>query len=249
MALNPNILNDELFDKVSESINLQKPKRPKLRGVVDVIFLIDVSGSMGPAIDELTANIEKFIENLDENLIKEARIKIGSYSDLEVDEMRYALNLDRPFRDKNDIENLRKDLQECRNIVELGLGGDEPESALDAIYRAIGEFKEEWSKRRRVIILFTDAHTKPIHSSTVEGLNPDEAFEQLKKNILKEHVDIYIYAPLDRNFERLAREASKRVIYNAINEDGTSPVRALRNLDFSAVLETLGKSVSQPSEL
>jgi len=219
----------------------------KIKGVVDVIFLIDVSGSMGPAIDKLTDNIETFIENIDDNLVKEARIKIGSFSDIEVDPEEFSLNLNRPFRNKKEIVKIKDDLRECREIVAKGLGGDEPESSLDAIYKAIDEFKEDWSKRRRCIVMFTDAHSKPINLRTIPYGSEEDRFNLLVQKILENHIDLFIYAPLDRNFSNLSNEAPMRVIYEAINKTGTSPVEALRSLDFSRVLETLGKTVSQPS--
>src|SRR5688500_19439963 len=38
--------------------------RAKTKGVADIVFLIDVSGSMAPVIDALRANIETFIDSL-----------------------------------------------------------------------------------------------------------------------------------------------------------------------------------------
>ena len=39
-------------------------QQTKTRGVADIVFLIDVSGSMAPAIDALKANIGTFVESL-----------------------------------------------------------------------------------------------------------------------------------------------------------------------------------------
>ena len=245
MGLN-DINLDEFLDPVSGEVPGQN-SGIKIKGIVDVIFLIDVSGSMGPAIDKLTENIGVFIENIDDSLVKEAKIKIGSFSDLDVDPSHLALNLERPFRDKSKVDLLKKDLKECRDIVYMGLGGDEPESSLDAIYKAIDEFKEDWSKRRRCIVLFTDAHSKPLNEKTIPHISEEERFNVLVQKILGNHIDLFIYGPLDRNFSNLSNQAPQRVIYEAINKDGSSPVEALRNLDFSRVLETLGKTVSQPS--
>jgi hypothetical protein len=38
--------------------------RAKTKGVADVVFLIDVSGSMAPIIDALRKNIEAFVDSL-----------------------------------------------------------------------------------------------------------------------------------------------------------------------------------------
>lgn len=237
---------DEFLDPRSGEIPGQSAGL-KIKGIVDVMFLIDVSGSMGPAIDKLTESIGVFVENIDENYVKEARIKIGSFSDLEVDPSHLAMNLNRPFRDKKEISDIREDLKECRNIVSMGLGGDEPESSLDAIYLAIDNFKDDWNKRRRAVVLFTDAHSKPLNDKTIPSLNQEDKFAILTQKIMENHIDLFIYGPFDRNFSNLSNEVPQRVIYEAINKDGSAPVEALRNLDFSRVLAMLGKTVSQPS--
>lgn len=237
---------DEFLDPTSSEVPGQSAGL-KIKGIVDVIFLIDVSGSMGPAIDKLTESIGVFVENIDENYVKEARIKIGSFSDLEVDPSHLAINLNRPFRDKKEISDIKEDLKECRNIVSMGLGGDEPESSLDAIYLAIDNFKDDWNKRRRAVVLFTDAHSKPLNDKTIPSLNQEDKFAMLTQKIMENHIDLFIYGPLDRNFSNLSNEVPQRVIYEAVNKDGSAPVEALRNLDFSKVLAMLGKTVSQPS--
>lgn len=47
----------------ASSIPVSAP-RAKTRGVADIVFLIDISGSMKPCIDALRANIELFIDFL-----------------------------------------------------------------------------------------------------------------------------------------------------------------------------------------
>ena len=47
------------FDSLGAELEENK-KAPRIKGVVDIIFLIDVSGSMAPAIRELIANIDSF---------------------------------------------------------------------------------------------------------------------------------------------------------------------------------------------
>src|SRR4029450_9499880 len=39
-------------------------ERPKTKGVADIVFLVDISGSMSPCIDALRRNIEAFIDSL-----------------------------------------------------------------------------------------------------------------------------------------------------------------------------------------
>jgi uncharacterized protein YegL len=246
-------ISNEIIDEVGKQEGV---KKPKLRGVVDIIFLIDVSGSMAPAIEKLTKNIDFFIKNIDPTKIKNYRVKIGSFSDLEVDSSNLAMNLDRPWRENPQITQslnlIKNDLNECKQLVlDFYGGGDEPESSLDAIYRAIDLFTEDPNKRKRVIVLFTDASPKEIHSSTIDSDDTDreDKVQLLVQKILNERVYLFLYAPVADDYRYLSEHSNERVTYEALNEDGSNPVDALRKLDFSKVLETLGKSISQTSNL
>ncbi|HVF41195.1 MAG TPA: hypothetical protein VM939_14930, partial [Gemmatimonadaceae bacterium] len=63
--------------------------RAKTKGVADVVFLVDVSGSMSTCIDALRRNIEAFIDSLssgDANNaapVKDWRGKVVGYRDIE----------------------------------------------------------------------------------------------------------------------------------------------------------------------
>jgi len=64
--------------------------RAKTKGVADVVFLIDVSGSMSPIIDALRKNIEAFVDSLstgDANNappVRDWRGKVVGYRDVDV---------------------------------------------------------------------------------------------------------------------------------------------------------------------
>jgi len=223
----------------------------KVKGLVDVIFVIDVSGSMGPAIVNLTKNIHSFVDNIDSNLVSDFRIKIVSFSDLTCDTPKLALNLDRAWidnpRDNKTVYKVQEQLNECIDLVRLGGGCDEPESSLDAVYKSISLFQDNWCKRRRVIVLFSDASAKEITNATINASSREDKLKVLIQTIEEEHIDLFIFAPTADDYIYIARNGS-RIEYNAINEDGSAPVTALRNLNFDKVLENLGKTVSQPSD-
>jgi len=245
-----NLPNEVIKDAKVETVT-----KPTLKGIVDIIFLIDVSGSMAPAIEKLIQNLDTFVKHIDPTKVKDYRIKVGSFSDLEVDFDKLAMNLDRPWRENpttnQSLDLVKQDLNECKNLVlEYYGGGDEPESSLDAIYKAIDLFKEDPNKRKRVIVLFTDATPKEIQNSTIEGgkrLSREEKLQKLIQKIENERVYLFLYAPVHNDYTSLSREASDRVTYEALNEDGKDPKEALRNLNFDKVLEILGKSISQVS--
>src|SRR5688500_1895187 len=81
------------------------PPRAKTKGVADIVFLIDVSGSMAPIIDALRRNIEMFIDSLshgDANNaapVKDWRGKVMGYRDIEHAQAEGLPWIeDRPFR-------------------------------------------------------------------------------------------------------------------------------------------------------
>jgi hypothetical protein len=243
-------------NEVLETAQKETVAKPTIRGIVDVVFLIDVSGSMAPAIEELTKNIDTFVKNIDVTKVKDYRVKIGSFSDLEADFKELAMNLDRPWRENpqttQSLDLVKNDLNECKKLVtDYYGGGDEPESSLDAVYKAIDLFTEDPNKRKRVIVLFTDATPKEIQNDTIgKGeLSREDKLQLLVQKILNERVYLFVYAPVHKDYKYLVDNATDRVMYEALNEDGSNPVEALRNLKFDEVLEILGKSISQVSIL
>ena len=65
------------------------PTRAKTKGVADIVFMVDVSGSMKPCIDALRTNIEAFINSLSKGEannappVKDWRGKVVGYRDIE----------------------------------------------------------------------------------------------------------------------------------------------------------------------
>lgn len=143
----------------------------KVKGVVDLVFLIDVTGSMQNCIDALKANIKAFFDSLTRNEgngspIRDWRSKVVGYRDYSYDKEKWLEN--NPWRD--DVADLYADI----DSLKAKGGGDEPESLLDALLVLIdaGELTaqenadaDKWRPRHaaaRAIVVFTDAsyHTE-----------------------------------------------------------------------------------------
>jgi hypothetical protein len=141
----------------------------KVKGVVDIVILLDVSGSMQACIDAVKSSVSTFIEGLssrdanDEAPIKDWRIKVCGYRDQKVNATDWFV--DNPF--VRDVPSVQAQIA-AANLQASG-GGDEPESLLDALYKlaTIGEAGVQdtedpykWRVRgtsARTIIFFTDA--------------------------------------------------------------------------------------------
>jgi hypothetical protein len=109
--------------------------RAKTKGVADIVFLVDVSGSMQPCLDALVRNIEVFVDSLsrgDANNaapVKDWRGKVVGYRDFDSAPSEGLPWIeDHPF--VRDAVALKAQLATLRAQG----GGDEPESLLDALY-------------------------------------------------------------------------------------------------------------------
>ncbi len=137
-------------------------------GTVDLVFLIDGTGSMGPCMDALKSNINVFLDGLTglQSPVRDWRGKVVTYRDQAADGAGW-------FEDKAFVHNDAPGLKDqLRTLVADG-GGDEPESLLDALHRlcAMEQMAKgtqapdplKWRYRSdaaRVIIVFTDATYK-----------------------------------------------------------------------------------------
>jgi len=144
----------------------------KIKGVVDIVVLLDVSGSMQECIDAVKGSISTFISGLaakdanNESPIKDWRMKIAGYRDHQHNEATWFV--DNPF--VKDSAAVQAQLS-APNMQASG-GGDEPESLLDALLKLAkmeesgvqdGEDSNKWRSRgtvKRAIIFFTDATYK-----------------------------------------------------------------------------------------
>ncbi len=144
----------------------------KVKGVADIVVLLDVTGSMQECIDALKGSISAFIDSLsatnvnNENPIKDWRMKIVGYRDQQASGSDWFV--DNPF--VRDVTVLKAQLSNPN--MQANGGGDEPESLLDALFKLSkmdqagvqdGEDPLKWRARgtsARVVIFFTDATFK-----------------------------------------------------------------------------------------
>ena len=171
---------------------------PKVKGVVDVVILLDVTGSMQDCINAVKSNISSFISDLgkaDANgtaLIKDWRMKVCGYRDQASDGDSWFV--ENPF--VRDASSVQAQL-DSPNMAAQG-GGDEPESLLDALYHLgqtetagvqDGEDPPKWrplSAAKRVIAFFTDATFKtPMTLPEASGGTVVDVITLLQNNKIK----------------------------------------------------------------
>ena len=233
-------------------------QQTKTRGVADIVFLIDISGSMAPAIDALKANIGTFVESLSagegNNIspVRDWRAKAVGYRDFDEDPQPF---IDNPF--VSDVETLRGQLA---GLVAEG-GGDEPESLLDALYKVSTMPQTEkgaqsldatkWRYRSdaaRVVVVFTDASFKPTMSiPEAKG----GGVQDVMNAVINNRVILSLFAPDMPGYDELSQIDKSE--WEAISYPGLNPQDALAKFtsdqaNFKNTLRQLAASVSKSAE-
>jgi hypothetical protein len=236
--------------------------RTKTKGVADVVFLIDVSGSMAPIIDALRTNIEAFVDSLSAGgannaaPVRDWRGKVVGYRDIDAAASEGLQWIeDHPF--VRDTAALKAQLA---SLTAQG-GGDEPESLLDALYKIAtmeatpkGSQSEDpikWRYRSdaaRVVVVFTDASFK-------ETLNIPEAkggsLQDVANVVMANRIILSLFAPNFEGYDRLSQIDKSE--WEVVEYEGLNAQQALQKFtgdpaNFRTTLKQLAASVSRSAE-
>ena len=236
--------------------------RAKTKGVADLVFLVDVTGSMSTCIDALRKNIEAFIDSLsrgDENNaapVRDWRGKVVGYRDIEsADSEGVQWIVDNPF--VRDAGALKAQLA----ALKAEGGGDEPESLLDALYQVAtmeavpkgtqGEDATKWRYRSdaaRVVIVFTDASFKETMSlPAAKG----GSLQDVANVVMANRIILSLFAPNFEGYDRLSQIDKSE--WEVVEYEGLSAQEALQKYtadaaNFRTTLKQLAASVSRSAE-
>jgi hypothetical protein len=229
----------------------------QVKGVADIVFLLDASGSMQPCIDALKENIASFVDSLvnpgpnNQLPVKDWRAKVVGYRDVEADGAEW-------FVDNGFTSDLAELKSQIASISAKG-GDDEPESLLDAIFKvasagATGPQESpapsKWRPRRsaaRVVIAFTDATYKPTMSlPEAKGGTVDDVI-----NICtQERIVLCLFCPEDPCYESLAELDKSEVDIIGPLKEAPQKLKEFTGdkANFKKVLAALAKTVSKSTE-
>ena len=136
----------------------------KMKYNVDIVFVIDATGSMSDLIDIVKKNAVNFHSDIQEVMskkgktIQELRVKVIAFRDYIADGEEAMLRTDF-FTLPNEIEAF----QDTVNSISAFGGGDEPEDGLEALAFAIrSKWNKEGLKRRQLIVVWADGSTQPL---------------------------------------------------------------------------------------
>lgn len=230
---------------------------PKVRGVADVVFLMDVTGSMQPCIDALHNQIQVFIAEMAmggaNQAIQDWRVACWGFRDIEVNESNWIVK--KPF--VRSPEEARQQL--TSPAMRAKEGGDAAETPLDALYllSQLGEdpnSPDKWRPKgtaHRWVVLFSDARAKNVVHAKVTG-TVDATVQDLLNQLDNERIKLALIVPHeDEVYQQLAEYAAIVKFVCPDESDERRWSEHMRNLSsddqkFKELLQLLGRTVSQP---
>jgi hypothetical protein len=219
---------------------------------VDLVLVIDATGSMAPIIKRVKASalsfhddLEKYMNELGKN-IDSLRVRVIAFRDYYADAAPDALVVSDFF----ELPAKRGDFADFLEGINASGGGDEPETALEGLAEAIhSPWAKEGAKQRQVIVLWTDASAHPLERD--KGAKPagypghlPADFDELTdmwdgqaspmhsswKRLLLYSPDVYPWTDIANNWEQAINYTSKAG-------------EGLGDKDYKSILDAIARSI------
>jgi hypothetical protein len=222
------------------------------RGVnyaVDIVFCIDVTGSMDPILDAVKANALGFYDDVQTNLtakgknVAELRVRVIAFRDLVADGA--AAIEESPFYGLPDDRARFSEF--VGGLVAEG-GGDAPESGLEAVALAIASpWTRNGDRRRQVIVVWSDQPAHPLDPATVPAdlrsrIPADfsaltDAWEDEQGVMGSSTKRLILFAPDGPGWSDISAEW-ENVVHNPSTAGG-----GLSDVDYGTIIDSIGNSV------
>ena len=216
---------------------------------VDIVFCIDVTGSMTPIIDAVKANALGFYDDVQTNLtakgknVAQLRVRVVAFRDFVADGA--AALEESPFYALPDERNAFSEF--VNGLIAEG-GGDAAESGLEAVALAVNSpWTSAGDRRRQVIVVWTD---QPAHTLDASVVPADLAS--------RVPADFSALTDVWEDEQGLMGSSSKRLILFAPDGPGWSDISAvwenvvhhpsqagggLSEVDYGTIIDSIGNSV------
>ena len=214
-------------------MGLQKAAHVKVKGVADIVFCFDCTGSMTEIINSVKENVGNLIDGFATNEVAlDWRARCLGYRDFEVDE-EYLIN-DRPFVSTEAELKAQIAGMEAKEYT----GGDDPESTLDAIWYAS---QSEWRDNcHKIVVVFTDAAAKGVNEKTISEIDKADAdLDVLTQELNVNHIKLFLWGMKDPVYDILTKIPRADVVQLE------NPEVDYKKMDFSTLMNTIGKTVSE----
>jgi len=216
---------------------------------VDIVFCIDVTGSMTPIIDQVKGNALRFYDDVQSNLtakgknVDQLRVRVIGFRDFAADG---AAALDEsPFFT---LPDERADFSAFVNGLVAEGGGDAPESGLEAVALAIDSpWTTTGDRRRQVIVVWTDQPAQPLDPSV---LPPDiasrvpsdfsaltDAWEDEQGRMGSSSKRLIVFAPDGPGWSDISG-VWENVVHHPSQAGG-----GLSEVDYGTIIDSIGNSV------
>jgi hypothetical protein len=235
-------------DSGQTSLAAPAPARA-LNYAVDIVFCIDVTGSMTPILDAVKTNALRFYEDVQTNLtakgkiVDELRVRVVAFRDLFAD--GEAALSESPFFLLPGEQAAFSDF--VGGLVPEG-GGDAPESGLEAVSLAINsDWTTRGDRRRQVVVVWTDQPAHPLDPTMVPA--------ELQARVPG---DFSALTDLWEDAQGPLGSSSKRLILFAPDGPGWSDISGvwenvvhhpsqagggLSDVDYGTIVDSIGNSV------
>lgn len=217
------------------------------------MFCLDCSGSMGPVIGLVKDTVLKITSDLVDKYkkkgkhVKELRVRIVAFRDLAND--LNSLEISEFFLFEPSTH--REDFKLFLNRLEPSGGGDEPESALEALAIAIGsDWTDKGDRQRHLIVMFTDASAHKLEDRI--GAIPSQFSDVVPADLngLTDNWDGGQATKLKKAARRLIIFGPDAYPWNEISDAWGQTVylpsqagKGLEDVEYSTILDTLTNGI------
>lgn len=216
---------------------------------VDIVFCVDVTGSMTPILDAVKANALRFYGDVQNNLVNkgknvdELRVRVVAFRDFAAD--GDAAMQESPFfalpADQEDFSAF------VNGLVAEG-GGDAPESGLEAVSLAMtSPWTTRGDRRRQVIVVWTDHHAQPLSAEMLpeayRGRVPadfsalTDTWEDTQGALGSSSKRLILFAPDGPGWSDIS-SVWENVVHHPSRAGG-----GLSDVDYGTIIESIGNSV------
>jgi hypothetical protein len=235
----------------AEQSSLASPP-PAPRGLtyaVDIVFCIDVTGSMTPILDQVKANALRFYNDVQSNLtakgktIDELRVRVVAFRDIVADG-EAALQESSFFELPAD----QGGFSEFVNGLVAEGGGDAPESGLEATALAMtSPWTTRGDRRRQVIVVWTDQPAHPLDSTATPAAFSDripadfsaltDVWEDPQGPLGSSSKRLILFAPDGPGWSDISG-VWENVVHHPSQAGG-----GLSDVDYGTIIDSIGNSV------
>ena len=218
---------------------------------VDMVFCIDCTGSMSDIIDLVKRNALNFYQDVTNAMTKkhkfisQLRVRVVAFRDYIADGDEAMLATDFFL-----LPDEAAEFEACVRSLRADGGGDEPEDAHEALAYAIrSNWTTEGTKRRQVIVVWTDASTHPIGyarkcpnypngmAQSIQELTAWWGDKQNKGFMDQEAKRLLLYAPETPEWNLIADNWDK--VLHFPSEAGNG----LGELEYSQIIDTITNTI------